>query len=452
MKGTSMISPRLSVFVSSSVALFLWGCSGGAQPGGSGPSEGLAATTSPAEASEGLYAAPRPLTAAGAEQMWANLFGGYARAAGFTLTEGERELVLVSLEERGITRADVVFDGANVLVEDVVYGGEPLIAALRGGADGTVDKGKVLSQVVTQVLGVHDTTLVQPEEVVGAPTLYASQPVDDQFLFDRPEVDPGFEHVLVLADDVPEEIVAEFERSIAEIGDASSEDCLGRTFLEVLRRSEFDARFADRAFAIPPRVTEAVYTAEVCGGRSLGCTQFPHAEDVVLTAPTPEGEPGTQQRRVLVGSFIGINAAFILPGSEEFSTITHELLHALGLAHPVVEQFGNGAVAAKLVVPGTSTLDGGFPSIMAFRTTADRTFTLSPDDVDTIETLYTDAPGCEYQNAPLPISANALPILPPVVTPPASDAGAPGAGAADGGAQDSGAASSGADSGSTDGG
>ncbi len=294
---------------------------------------------------------------------------------------------------------------------------------------------------------------MQPEEVVGAPTLYASQPVDDQFLFDRPEVDPGFEHVLVLADDVPEEIVTEFRNSIAEIGDASSEDCLGRTFLEVLRRSEFDARFADQPFAIPPRVTEAVYTAEVCAGRALGCTQFPHAEDVVLAAPTAGGEPGTQQRRVLVGSFIGINAAFILPGSEEFSTITHELLHALGLAHPVVEQFGNGAVAAKLVVPGTVTLDGGFPSIMAFRTTIDRTFTQSPDDVDTIETLYTDAPGCAYQNAPIPISANALPILPPilppvvtppVVAPPASDAGASDAGAVDVVAEDSGADDSGA--------
>jgi hypothetical protein len=407
------------------------------------------AATPPDPVADGLYAAPRPLTAAGAERMWANLFGGYARAAGVTLSEGERELVLGSLEERGITRADVSFDGANVLVQDVVYGGEPLVAALRGGADGTVEKGKVLSQVVTQVLGVHDTTLVQPEEVVGAPTLYASQPVDDQFLFDRPEVDPGFDHVLVLADDVPEEIVTEFRNSIAEIGDASSEDCLGRTFLEVLRRSEFDARFADQPFAIPPRVTEAVYTAEVCAGRALGCTQFPHAEDVVLEAPTAEGEPGTQQRRVLVGSFIGINAAFILPGSEEFSTITHELLHALGLAHPVVEQFANGAVAAKLVVPGTLTLDGGFPSIMAFRTTVDRTFTLSPDDIDTIETLYTDAPGCNYQSAPIPISENELPILPPtlppVVTPPASDAGASDAGAAgaDSGAVDSGSAGSG---------
>jgi hypothetical protein len=133
---------------------------------------------------------------------------------------------------------------------------------------------------------------------------------------------------------------------------------------------------------------------------------------VVLTAPTPEGELGTVQRRVLVGGFIGINAAAITPESEEFSTITHELLHALGVAHPVVETFANGAVAAKLVVPGTDSTDGDVPSIMAFRTTANRTFTLSPDDIDVIETLYSSAPGCAYQSAPIPIAANA-PVAPP---------------------------------------
>lgn len=430
MKSPQTVSLRVCTLISSSVALFLGGCSDGARPEGS-QADTVTDRSAQRSAPSGLYAAPRPLTAAAAEAMWASSFGGYERAARLPLSEGERELVLASLEERGVPRAEVSFDGANVLVQDVVYGGEPLVAALRGG---TVDKGKVLAQVVTQVLGVHDTTLVQPEEVVGAPTLYASQPVNDQFSFDRPEVDPKFEHVLVLADDVPGEIVQEFERSVAEIGNASEADCLSPTFLEVLTRSEFDARFASRPFTVPPRVTEVVYTAEVCGGRSLGCTQFPHAEDVVLTAPTADGEPGTQQRRVLVGSFIGINAAFITPGSEEFSTITHELLHALGVAHPVVEQFANGAVAAKLVVPGTATLDGGFPSIMAFRTTADRTFNLSPDDVDTIETLYTDAPGCEYQSAPLLISANA----------PSADAGSPSGSAGDAGAPDAGGADAGA--------
>src|SRR5688572_18260197 len=170
MKDLLMISRHLCVFVSSSVALFLAGCSEGARPEGLGE-EALGQPPAEVGAND-PYAAPRPLTAAGAEQMWAKLFGGYARAAEVALSAEERELVLTSLEERGVARTDVAFDGANVLVEDVVYGGEPLVAALRG----TVEKGKVLAQVVTQVLGVHDTTLVQPEEVIGAPNVYASQP------------------------------------------------------------------------------------------------------------------------------------------------------------------------------------------------------------------------------------------------------------------------------------
>lgn len=406
--------------------------------GSTGTLEGVEGAGAPGIESVGLstrasHAPPRPLTDAISREIWAGLFGSYQRAAAQTLTLEERQLVLAGLESAGVPREEVAFVGSNVLVQDIIYGGEPLFATLRGSgagiAGGSVEKGKVLAQVVTQVIGVHDTTLVQPSDVVGAPTAYASQPINDQFSFDRPEVDPSFDHVLVLADDVPPEIFDAFVASVAEIGDASEADCLSDTFLEVLRRSEFDARFADRELSIPPRVTEVFYSPEACGGRSLGCTQFPHAEDVVIAAPGADGEGGSVQSRVLVGGFIGINAAAITSESEEFSTLTHELLHALGLAHPVVEAFANGAVAAKLVVPGTLAADGAFPSIMAFRTTADRTFTLSDDDVDTIRTLYSSAFGCEYQSAPLLIEATG-----PDVRPGPSDAGAREVDAGDAGA------------------
>ena len=424
------------------------------------PANAMPANAMPASASPlgDVYGPPRPLTPALSEQIWANLFGSYQRAAEQTLALAERERLLAELAGAGVPPEEVSFVGSNVLVQDVVYGGEPLFAALRATREGSVEqgsvkngsveKGKVLAQVVTQVIGVHDTTLVQPSDVVGAPSQYASQPVDADFLFDRPEVDPSFEHVLVLADDVPAEIFGAFVASVAEIGNASGADCLGEAFLEVLRRSEFDARFADQEGTVPPRVTEVFYSPEACGGRSLGCTQFPHAEDVVVSAPTLEGQAGAVQRRVLVGGFIGINAAAITPDSEEFSTLTHEILHALGLAHPVVEAFANGAVAAKLVVPGTSSADGAFPSIMAFRTTADRTFTLSEDDVDTIRTLYSSAPGCTYQSAPLrieptepePLSAasdgSAGPAEDAGADAAAPDAAATGAAATDGGAPD----------------
>ncbi len=385
------------------------------------------------------HAAPQPLTAAKAEEIWGNLLGGFGRASRQVLSESEQQAIELALEGHGVAREEVSFVGGNVFVSDLVFGAQAMLERLRA----SVEKGQVLARTVTQVIGVHDTSLVLPSDVVGAPVVYASRAVDGGVLFDRPEVDASFEHVLVLADDVPEAIFGAFRNSIAEIGNASADDCLSATFLEVLSRSEFDERFASSPFGVPPRVTEVVYAPEICGPRSLGCTQFPHAEDVVLTAPTPEGGEGTFQRRMLVGSFIGINSTQITPDSAEFSTLTHELLHALGLAHPGVETFAFGIVVAKLAAPGTQSATGGYPTIMALRNTADRTFTLSEDDVQTIATLYDAAPGCSYQSAPLALEAIAGRAETPDAG--ASDAGSVDAGSVDAGSVDAGASDAGAD-------
>lgn len=343
-----------------------------------------------------------PLTPAMNAERWDGLFGRYERARDVLLGAEEERVILDALASIGVPEGSVAFVGANVFVDDVMFSAEPLLERHRSEV---VSKGKVLAQAVTQVLGNHDPSLVSPTEVIGAPVQYASQPLNDTFLFRRPEVDPSFDHVLVLGDDVPEAIVEAFRASVAEIGNASDADCLSPTFLQVLTRGAFDAAFPRDPFAVPPRVIEVVYSPDVCPN-ALGCTQYPHTENVVLAAPTPEGGLGTVQNRMVLGSFIGINSAFITPESEEFSTITHELMHALGVTHPVTETFPSGAVAAKLVVPGTAPGDGGFPSIMAFRTSGDRVFNLSADDVDTIATLYSAAPGCAYSSEPIVIEAN----------------------------------------------
>ncbi len=353
--------------------------------------------------------ATRPLTPEVTEQIWANMFGGFTRASQLALTPEEQHAIALSLEESvsleslGVAPEDVSFVGANVLVQDVSFSAEPLLERLRSEA---VDKGKVLNQVVTTVIGKHDTSLVAPQDVIGASIQYASQTGDGAFNFARPEVDAEFAHVVVLADAVPQAIFNAFRDSIAEIGNASEADCLSPTFLQVFSRSEFDAEFAERPFDVPPRVLEVVYAPEICGPTALGCTQYPRAENVVLSPTSPEGQIGTFQRRVSFGSFMGINSTQITPEAPDFSTITHELLHAMGIAHPVPEAFRSGALAAKLVVPGTEPRDSGFESIMAFRTSTDRVLELSADDIDTIETLYSSAHGCSYSSEPITITAN----------------------------------------------
>ena len=78
-----------------------------------------------ASPTSGAHAPPRPLTPAISREIWAGLFGSYQRAAAQTLTARERELVLAGLESSGVAREEVTFVGSNVLVEDIVYGGEP---------------------------------------------------------------------------------------------------------------------------------------------------------------------------------------------------------------------------------------------------------------------------------------------------------------------------------------
>jgi hypothetical protein len=346
------------------------------------------------------YPAPQPATPEVLQQIRENMFGGFQRAAQMEVSAAERQALVDVLAERGVEPQEVSFSGANVFVNDVSFDATPILEQLRAR---TVEKGKVLSQTITSVIGTHDTDLIFPADVVGAPVTYARQTTDADFRFNRPEVDGTFPHVIVLADDVPDRIVQAFKDSIAEIGNAASDDCLSTGFLRVLSRSEFDSEFPDEPFDTQPRVTEVVYSPAICGSNALGCTQFPRLANVVLSPPSPIGGGGVTQNRFLFGGYIGIDSNQVTPASAEFSTITHELMHLIGIAHPQADEFRAGGAVAKLVVLGTEPDDDGFDSIMALRSTTDRVFTLSSDDKDTIRTLYNAALNCSYQTVAIQI-------------------------------------------------
>lgn len=352
------------------------------------------------------YAPPVELEREAFPELWANLFGGFERAAQVELSEGERNAITTALEADGFLREQISFVGANLFIDDMSFNAESALARLRSE---TVEKGKVLNQIVTDIFG--RTSLVSSRDVQAAPARYASQDENEEFLFDRPEVESPFLRVIVLADNTPQRIVTAFRDAVAEIGNASDLDCLGSDFLRVMTRSEFDDSFGNRPFDVPPRVTEVAYGPGICGASASGCAQFPRIENVALApaSPFPGGGGGVSQRRFLFGGFIGIDSNQVTPTSAEFSTITHELMHAIGIAHPQQDEFPSGTTAAKLVVPDTESADSGYRSIMALRRVGgaanpDRVFNLSADDIDTIRTLYSSAPGCSYQRESIAIS------------------------------------------------
>jgi hypothetical protein len=371
-------------------------CSGGAELDANAEENAVDAL----EDSNDEYPAPQPATPEALQQIRANMFGGFQRAAQMEISAVERHAIIDLLAEQGVDEREVSFSGANVFVNDVSFSAEPILEQLRAR---TVEKGKVLSQTITSLIGTHDTDLVFPATIVGAPVTYARQASNAEFRFNRPEVDTTFPHVIVLADNVPARIFQAFRDSIAEIGNAAGDDCLSPTFLRVISRSDFDSEFADEPFDTQPRVTEVVYSPAICGSNALGCTQFPRLENVVLSPPSPIGGGGITQNRFLFGGYIGIDSNQVTPASAEFSTITHELMHLIGIAHPQADEFRTGGAVAKLVVLGTEADDDGFDSIMALRGTGDRVFTLSADDTDTIRTLYNAALNCSYQTVAIQI-------------------------------------------------
>jgi hypothetical protein len=276
-----------------------------------------------------------------------------------------------------------------------------LLAELSRDADGLVMKGRALGQIVNGTLSAG---------VPGAPVRYASQ-IDERFSFFRPELASGtqFAHVLVVPNNIPADIRQVFEDAVTAIGQAGNADCLDTDFLTIETVAELGQR---SPIDIPPRVTTVRYEPDPCPhsptrAAPLGCAQFPYERTVDIAVGGPDGTGGVSQTRMLTGGYVAIDSNQIVANTaaaraDALSTITHELMHTLGLAHPQEDPFDPvfGTNVVKIDIPGTNGDESGFQSIMALRGTADRSQTLSADDQKVIRTLYQPSAerGCGYTN------------------------------------------------------
>jgi hypothetical protein len=331
----------------------------------------------------------------------------------------QRRDIIAAFAEAGVPISEDQFVGQLLRLDDGYLELDPILEQLEAsgvlapradGLDaadsGNVEKGQVLAQTFTGF----------------APDPYAEQE-GNQFLFNRPELAPstGFAHWLVIPDNAPAFLDADFTQAINDIANAAADDCLEPRFLEVHRQS--DVADLDPLVAPLTRLHRVVFdTVNVaCPGFPAtfqgGCSNFPQVRNVTLQIAVPvPGAPGAaSQRRYIYGDRLGITNGV---GAGNVDLLTHELLHSLGVAHPREEVFpGSLVVAAKFNVPGTVNQFGGFQSIMhspilvdrfnnpildAFGRTQlnpDYSRVLSPDDIDVIRTLYheNNAPlDCQY--------------------------------------------------------
>jgi hypothetical protein len=367
------------------------------QPGAADDESGAVSPTAarPADA-EGVrdsLASGSPLSIERARPSRAEREAAFFRSLNATLSEAEQQTLAAAFSRANIPTDKIRFSGRMIS-----YGGDgyqyadDVLAAIAG--DLTVEKGKVLSQAIT-LPGVSGGP-------ASAPDLYARQ-VDDHTEFFRPDL--RFSYMLVVDDDAPEFVITLLAAAVGQIVNAGDGDCLfpKSTFIPI-RQSAF--RAIDSRSSALDYVIDIVYgdSNTACGTDSanvLACAVFPRIEQHI-TSTIPALVSGPLMR---FGTRLGIvDTAITGDSADNRGVILHELLHAMGIAHPEDDEIDTGLgglTTQKITVHGT--LDGtGFPSVMhSARSNPNWANTLQPDDQKVLLTLYSnyeDGLACGYFN------------------------------------------------------
>jgi hypothetical protein len=129
---------------------------------------------------------------------------------------------------------------------------------------------------------------------------------------------------------------------------------------------------------------------------TIACGLYPRDE-------TREFEVGLSSTRMIPGPRIGINSALVTSAnaSTRVGSLTHEILHNLGLAHP------DNSGSAGAVVAGSSCA----ASVLSIMRSNGGNGVIENDDRKTIDALYSPVPGgsCFYSRS--------LKVIGPAVTP-----------------------------------
>jgi hypothetical protein len=183
-------------------------------------------------------------------------------------------------------------------------------------------------------------------------------------------------------------MVSAFQQATSAIWGAAS-DCLSG--VSVKTRSQYDTLSNDDKILTKPIFV--LFGTDACPGfddTTSACSVFPRVE-------TREFDINFSRTRVVPGTRIGVVSNKISSiSARTVGILTHELLHTLGVAHSTetkavtVRSTSGNQFVFSVMQTGSCTPGAVGCSI---------TNTLSADDIDTIDTLYSPQPGgsCAYR-------------------------------------------------------
>jgi hypothetical protein len=290
------------------------------------------------------------------------------------LSQDEMMAAEARLTEMGVEMSEVVFSGRMVVIGDAYVAVDDLLGSTP---DGMVEKGRTFGAVL-------DTPSIDGAPL--APTLF-SRFSGGAYQWMRPDI----QNLRIVVPNGQSFLVNLFQTARSNIVNAAS-DCL--TTINVHTQAQYDA--LPNNDKIRSKTILVRFGTNVCPGAGIStnaCALFPRNQTRVF-------EPGApSETRLVPGTLVGVlsnrintnisNGQTCTSGqatcnANNAAILTHELLHALGLAH--VFDNSNGLVVIEtssdrfqtsimqnFCVPGPNCI---FPT------------TPTADDIDTIDTLF----------------------------------------------------------------
>jgi hypothetical protein len=332
----------------------------------------------------------------------------FQRKANTSLSDAERLKVERMLDRSGISPGDVAIVGRLVLDQHVYTDAEDLLA-LPDELGDVVSKGRVTSSFIPTTTGTPGPGAQQP----AASTIFA-RTSGANFQFFRPYVQHTVAYI-VPQNDFLLTLMTSVTRSVNDAGS----DCLTGGVSGTLRAATMAnylaldgnarARLTRISVIIGDLDTACPGASSLVGGQNVqGCSLAPRRMGILH----PDG---VFRDSMAAGSRIGlVNTAVTGQDALSRRIATHELLHTLGVSHPNVRLTDGGdadTLPDALQVPGTSTnanvlsvmqnacspgtnCSVGSPPVCCNNVAT----SLSTDDDDVIDTLYSAQPGgnCNY--------------------------------------------------------
>jgi len=286
------------------------------------------------------------------------------------------------LRELGMDVTEVTFSGRMLAFGDAYLSADAVLswpdaadidAADIDAAD-TVEKGTTLA-VVDGTLTVNG----QPR----APDIF-SQRSNNKYLFHRPDINSVV--IVIPSTAAASFLVGMFQQASAAIRDAAN-DCLAA--VQVMTENQWNALSFNIRRQHKPIFVRYGSVGTVCPDdfTARACALYPRLE-------TRDFGDAALATRMVPGTRIGVvDSAINSNNTENVGILMHELMHTLGVAHPS-DPGSTKVTQTSSVNTVSSVMQNCVPGSVG----CNLTFTLSPDDVDVIDTLYSPQPGgsCAY--------------------------------------------------------